>query len=192
VSGTTPTDPFGFGGQWGYYRDNETGDYLCGLRYYDVATGRWMNRDPIGQGGGVNLYGYADGDPVDDDDPVGARPLTATDRRRLRRLYQFQPSGKDVSVSMVNHAVAGIKSAIAGVSGDDPPSMQALWWGIDHLGDTSYAAHQRGNENNCNIFAFDCYTEGANVLMPSRHWWGNYPYSANDLGDAGLPLTHLP
>ena len=29
-----------------------------GYRYYDPATGRWPSRDPIGERGGVNLYGF--------------------------------------------------------------------------------------------------------------------------------------
>ena len=30
-----------------------------------------MTRDPIGYGGGMNLYGYADGNPVNESDPSG-------------------------------------------------------------------------------------------------------------------------
>jgi len=30
-----------------------------GYRYYDPLTGRWPSRDPIGERGGVNLYGFA-------------------------------------------------------------------------------------------------------------------------------------
>ena len=40
-------------------------------RYYDPATGRFTQEDPIGLGGGVNLYGFADGDPVTYGDPFG-------------------------------------------------------------------------------------------------------------------------
>jgi RHS repeat-associated protein len=48
-SGHAQVDPFdGFGGQWGYQTDRETGLVLCGQRYYDPASGRWITRDPIG------------------------------------------------------------------------------------------------------------------------------------------------
>jgi RHS repeat-associated protein len=30
-------------------------------RYYDPATGRFTQEDPIGLAGGVNLYGFAEG-----------------------------------------------------------------------------------------------------------------------------------
>lgn len=47
-------DPVGFGGQYGYYTDRETGLVLMGHRYYDPGTGRFLTRDPIGYGGGMN------------------------------------------------------------------------------------------------------------------------------------------
>jgi RHS repeat-associated protein len=31
------------------YTDNETGLLYYGYRYYDPVTGRWPNRDPIGE-----------------------------------------------------------------------------------------------------------------------------------------------
>jgi len=40
------------------YLDDETGLYYYGYRYYDPVTGRWPSRDPIGERGGVNLYGF--------------------------------------------------------------------------------------------------------------------------------------
>jgi RHS repeat-associated protein len=64
-------DPWGFRAQWGYYTDNETGLILCTFRYYDPATGRFLNRDPIGYGGGVNLYGYGLADPRGLGGPLG-------------------------------------------------------------------------------------------------------------------------
>ncbi len=40
---TGPTT--GFGGQWGYYADRETGIILCTHRYYDPSNARWLNRE---------------------------------------------------------------------------------------------------------------------------------------------------
>jgi uncharacterized protein RhaS with RHS repeats len=42
-------------------------------RYYDAATGRFTQEDPIGLAGGLNLYGYANGDPINNSDPFGLR-----------------------------------------------------------------------------------------------------------------------
>jgi RHS repeat-associated protein len=43
-------------------------------RYYDSNTGRFTQEDPIGLAGGVNLYGFAGGDPVSYSDPFGLCP----------------------------------------------------------------------------------------------------------------------
>ena len=39
-------------------QDSETGLYYYGYRWYDPLTGRWISVDPIGEDGGVNLYGF--------------------------------------------------------------------------------------------------------------------------------------
>ncbi|HEX8850734.1 MAG TPA: RHS repeat-associated core domain-containing protein [Gemmatimonadaceae bacterium] len=43
-------------------------------RYYEPLTGRFTQEDPIGLAGGLNLYGYASGDPVSYSDPFGLCP----------------------------------------------------------------------------------------------------------------------
>lgn len=40
-------------------------------RYYDAASGQFTQEDPIGIAGGLNLYGYANGDPINFSDPFG-------------------------------------------------------------------------------------------------------------------------
>ncbi len=64
-------DPWGYNAKWGYYYDRETALYLCQHRMYDASAGRWLNRDPIGLAGGMNLYGYCAGGPVGAADPRG-------------------------------------------------------------------------------------------------------------------------
>ena len=70
VSGAD-TDPLGYNAQSGYYLDRESSLYLCQHRFYDPGNGRWINRDPIGYGGGTNLYGYCNGGPAVTQDPSG-------------------------------------------------------------------------------------------------------------------------
>ena len=68
-------DPVGFGGQFGYYTDTETGLLCLTHRYYDPGTGKFINRDPIGYQGGANLYGFCEGNPINWSDPNGTDAL---------------------------------------------------------------------------------------------------------------------
>jgi RHS repeat-associated protein len=43
-------------------------------RYYDPPSGRFTQQDPIGLAGGLNGYGFAEGDPVTYSDPFGLCP----------------------------------------------------------------------------------------------------------------------
>jgi RHS repeat-associated protein len=72
----TLIDPVGFGGEYGYYFDKETGKSLVGHRYYDPLVGRFVNRDPIDYNGGINLYSYAGNNPITERDPSGFAPPT--------------------------------------------------------------------------------------------------------------------
>ena len=71
VGGTaiaTADNPFRFSTK---YLDHETGLYYYGLRYYNSTTGRFINRDPIGEAGGQNLYGFVQNDPINNWDYLG-------------------------------------------------------------------------------------------------------------------------
>jgi RHS repeat-associated protein len=58
----------GFQGQ---FIDTESGFYNYGYRYYSPDLGRWINRDPIAEQGGDNLYAYAENDAVNQLDHLG-------------------------------------------------------------------------------------------------------------------------
>ena len=53
------------------YQDMETGLIYYGYRYYDPRQGRFINRDPIGEEGGLNLYGFVGNSPVNRVDFLG-------------------------------------------------------------------------------------------------------------------------
>ncbi|MBL8066237.1 MAG: RHS repeat-associated core domain-containing protein [Chthonomonadaceae bacterium] len=70
----TWNQPFGFGGNFGYQTDDDTGLELLGNRYYDASIGRFLSRDPIKDG--PNWYSYCLNDPINRADPSGHELLT--------------------------------------------------------------------------------------------------------------------
>jgi RHS repeat-associated protein len=55
----------------GQYFDEETGLHYNYFRDYDAERGRYIQPDPIGTTGGLNLFLYADANPVVAVDPFG-------------------------------------------------------------------------------------------------------------------------
>lgn len=65
--GSAPCD-FGFSTKM---REDVTGLYYYGYRFYDPVMGRWPSRDPIEESGGINLYGFVGNDGVNRWDYLG-------------------------------------------------------------------------------------------------------------------------
>ncbi len=55
----------------GYRHDSESGLYYVRNRTYNPVLGRWIQRDPIGYAGGINLYEYVLARPTIGQDPQG-------------------------------------------------------------------------------------------------------------------------
>ena len=53
------------------YECSESGHLYFGYRSLNPETGSWLSRDPIGEKGGLNLYGYANNDPINGVDVLG-------------------------------------------------------------------------------------------------------------------------
>ncbi|MEW5883231.1 MAG: RHS repeat-associated core domain-containing protein [Armatimonadota bacterium] len=67
--------PFQYGGAFGYHTDSDYGLKHLGARYYDSTTGRFLSRDPIGDGS--NWYAYCYANPLNLFDATGLEPAPA-------------------------------------------------------------------------------------------------------------------
>lgn len=57
------------------YQDDTTGLSYYGYRYYASALSMWLNRDPLGEAGGLNLYVFVKNSVPNLVDPLGRNPL---------------------------------------------------------------------------------------------------------------------
>ena len=57
------------------YEDTQTGLVYYGYRFFDPELGRWLNRDKIGEKGGINSYGFIKNQPLHSIDLFGLLKL---------------------------------------------------------------------------------------------------------------------
>jgi RHS repeat-associated protein len=80
----------------GQYYDKETGLHYNYLRYYNPKTGRYLTPDPIGFIGGINLYLYVNGNPVNAIDLLGL-----FDKDEALKILMSTPTGKKIAETMI-------------------------------------------------------------------------------------------
>ena len=77
----------------GQYYDAETGTHYNYFRDYDPSIGRYIESDPTGLQGGLDTYGYVEGSPLTNIDPLGletamcTKPLHAFGEKWGPRFY---------------------------------------------------------------------------------------------------------
>jgi RHS repeat-associated protein len=89
---TIADNPFRFSTKW---TDLETGLVYYGHRYYSASLGRFINRDPIQESGGLNLYHFCGNNPVNRWDVLGNVDVTNAP------LVCRQPSAETAGVAVV-------------------------------------------------------------------------------------------
>ena len=103
-------DPAGFGGQFGYYTDVETGLDLLTHRYYDPQQGRFVTRDPIGYRGGLNLYSFTLYNPVNEHDPSGLSPGGDDAAGYLANIFDHATAADWLNALRNNEVVRAVKT----------------------------------------------------------------------------------
>jgi RHS repeat-associated protein len=79
--------------------DTGTGLNYYGYRFYSPVIERWLNRDPLGEAGGINLYGFVGGDPVNGVDPWGFAPTECNKNCWLNCMKNYPGMGTAISLA---------------------------------------------------------------------------------------------
>ena len=114
-------------------------------RYYDPTTGRFTQTDPIGLAGGMNLYGFAGGDPVNFSDPFGLSP----DDGDCPHGYIGAGDTCYNQVAIIGMVLTGGGSRLFGAARSASAGVSNAWraWRIARSGDDIMAAAQAGEKH---------------------------------------------
>jgi RHS repeat-associated protein len=87
----------------GYRYDPETSLYQLRNRQYDPSTGRFLQRDPSGYNGTMNLYGYAGGNPVTASDPMGLSEVSMSEtwKAQFYSIWDYSFDGNMIWTNMI-------------------------------------------------------------------------------------------
>jgi RHS repeat-associated protein len=154
-------------GYAGYFQSK----YVPGLdqavnRLYEPSMHQWLSRDPTGETGGLNLYGYAGNDPINNIDPSGLVFLAGNSHPNNGPW-----TGADTAaIFVIPGAVAGALIAAE--------SIPALLYGGAAAAPAAAAAENEVDESGGSCPVIQNLTEAARAAM------GKGP-----LANPGAPLT---
>ncbi len=100
------------------YHDKETGLDYYGYRYYDSDLNRWLNKDPMGETGGENLYANSGNNLVNNYDVLGLN-------------WKIQREGKERAVACPDTADDTIKTLADKIGLEESESEK---WLLDGAG----------------------------------------------------------
>ena len=133
--------------------------------FYEPNQQRWLNRDPIVEAGGINLYRFVVNNPVNKVDPLGLLGVFVAGNNKMH------PSNPDYFLNIANQNAGLYKAA----TGDDAIVVQP-----NDLSDWQKAL---GNKN-INWLEYDGHADEAGLNYSFGH-----SLTANDLGQ--LDLSNL-
>jgi len=166
TSGTASTD-FRYAGMF-YHQPSNL--YLTWYRAYDPKTSRWISIDPIGLNGGINFYGYVEGNPV-----------IKADLNGLQSVIQLLPGTTAAVGATSASASANSGSNNAGslstYNPNDPYDLgyptnkqynKSHDFSLDSS-DTLSSCPQQDNKERCKAVKNTCISECSITSLPTKH-----------------------
>ena len=126
ISGTVDhNQPFGHSTKRG---DFKSGLLYFGYRFYVPHMERWLNRDPIGTDGGLNIYAYVEGNPIMYIDPTGLACFIRDDEGFVKCIDQVDVIFPNIDIlgDEISCKGGGNLSACA----RDQESVRAIGYGV--------------------------------------------------------------
>ena len=83
--------------------DDVSGGYYYGFRFFSPQLARWLNRDPIEEAGGLNVYAFLDNAPIDYVDELGLSGQNPCGSRKMAEASSSHMVGLLALWHRVNH-----------------------------------------------------------------------------------------
>ena len=135
---TVADNPFRFSTK---FTDSESGLIYYGNRFYSPSLGRFLNRDPMEEAGGINLYGFVNNSPANAYDVLGCDPDSYWRDQGMGTIGGGSAGQQDALIASINSGAAsmGVENA-ANALYNDPKFGQPLESTQGgHLTDIGYA-----------------------------------------------------
>ena len=129
------------------FTDQESGLNYYGYRFYDPLDGRWLNRDPIEEEGGINMYNFVRNSSLNRVDIVGlaeAAPAEAGLCGKANWDWIFTLTGQSSAGTIVQKMTFSGWQQTCGKSGDGPKTS------VFEAGDQSYTEYWTVGVSNLN------------------------------------------
>ena len=171
-------------------------------RFYSPSLGRWVNRDPSGQNGGLNEYQIVANNLIDGVDVFGLRPLNQSEKDTIDKLQKLADLADPKLKAGVLSVIQDLTSTIQGIQHDqaDPINLRVAEaaldiWGSSNEAKAKYEDTDAGGYK-CNVYVnkvLDVVGLNPTVLnYPSKTQKRN-PLAADyfDAGEKGLAKFHI-
>jgi len=126
----------------GKERDEESGLYYHGARYYAPWLGRWASCDPVGLISETNLYSYVHNNPINSVDSQGLTPEDPQQKEQpiKPRIFSIAPEQREAYLH-------GLESKLAEF---DKLTAERTWW--DKVTDPFWGRGRRWIEHHISAF----------------------------------------